>query len=106
MKLLRPRSLMGQMLLAVAVALLLVQGVSAVLIYRAQRDRRFVPLAVVTVFFAVNIIISTMFLRWHYAIDVAAGLALAVTVRLAGPWLAAWEGRYRNRQGYPGAWEI
>lgn len=39
MKLLRPRSLMGQMLLAVAVALLLVQGVSAVLIYRAQRER-------------------------------------------------------------------
>ncbi|MDE8650773.1 ATP-binding protein [Novosphingobium album (ex Liu et al. 2023)] len=35
----RPRSLMGQMLLAVAVALLLVQSISAVLIYRAQRER-------------------------------------------------------------------
>lgn len=39
MKRLRPSSLMGQMLLAVAAALLLVQGLGAVLIYRAQRDR-------------------------------------------------------------------
>ncbi|EIZ79248.1 sensor signal transduction histidine kinase [Novosphingobium sp. Rr 2-17] len=34
----RPRSLMGQMLLAVAAALLLVQGLSAILIYRAQLE--------------------------------------------------------------------
>src|SRR5690242_13001272 len=35
-----PRSLMGQMLLAVAVALLLVQGIGAALVYRAQTERR------------------------------------------------------------------
>ena len=35
-----PRSLQGQVLLAVALALLLVQGISAVLLYRAQADRR------------------------------------------------------------------
>jgi signal transduction histidine kinase len=35
-----PRSLMGQMLLAVAVALLLVQGIGAALVYRAQAERR------------------------------------------------------------------
>ena len=35
-----PRSLMGQMLLAVAVALLLVQGFGAMLVYRAQSERR------------------------------------------------------------------
>ncbi|PNU03975.1 sensor histidine kinase [Novosphingobium guangzhouense] len=34
----RPRSLMGQMLLAVAAALLLVQGIGALLVYRAQRE--------------------------------------------------------------------
>lgn len=34
-----PRSLTGQMLLAVAVALLMVQGLGAFLIYRAQHDR-------------------------------------------------------------------
>lgn len=35
---LRPRSLMGQMLMAVAAALLLVQGLGALLIYRAQKE--------------------------------------------------------------------
>ncbi|KMS55324.1 histidine kinase [Novosphingobium barchaimii LL02] len=35
---LRPKSLMGQMLLAVAAALLLVQGIGAILVYRAQRE--------------------------------------------------------------------
>lgn len=39
-----PRSLMGQMLLAVAVALLLVQGLGAFLVYRAQSERREVAL--------------------------------------------------------------
>lgn len=34
----RPKSLMGQMLMAVAVALLLVQGIGAILVYRAQRE--------------------------------------------------------------------
>lgn len=34
-----PRNLMGQMLLAVAVALLLVQGIGAALVYRAQKER-------------------------------------------------------------------
>lgn len=34
-----PRSLQGQMLLAVALALLLAQGISAMLLYRAQTDR-------------------------------------------------------------------
>jgi signal transduction histidine kinase len=35
-----PKSLRGQLLLAVAVALLLAQGISAVLLYRAQTERR------------------------------------------------------------------
>lgn len=35
-----PRSLQGQLLLAVALALLLAQGISAVLLYRAQAERR------------------------------------------------------------------
>jgi len=36
----------------------------------------------VFLFFTLNIIVSTMLLRWHYAVDVAAGLALATTARL------------------------
>ena len=39
-----PRSLLGQMLLAVALALLLVQGIGALLVYRAQAERREVDL--------------------------------------------------------------
>ena len=39
MRFLKPRSLMGQMLLAVALALLLVQGIGAFLVYRAQSAR-------------------------------------------------------------------
>ena len=35
-----PRSLRGQLLLAVAAALLLAQGISAALLYRAQTERR------------------------------------------------------------------
>ena len=35
-----PRSLMSQMMLAVAVALLLAQGIGALLVYRAQAERR------------------------------------------------------------------
>ncbi len=35
-----PRSLQGQLLLAIALALLLAQGISAVLLYRAQAERR------------------------------------------------------------------
>lgn len=38
LKILRPHSLMGQMLLAVAAALLLVQGLGTFLVYRAQRE--------------------------------------------------------------------
>ncbi|KQM21388.1 sensor histidine kinase [Novosphingobium sp. Leaf2] len=38
MRIPQPRSLMGHMLLAVAAALLLVQGIGAMLIYRAQRE--------------------------------------------------------------------
>ncbi|MXO65841.1 sensor histidine kinase [Altericroceibacterium endophyticum] len=40
MRRLFPRSLLGQMLLAVAVALFVAQGISAILLYRAQEQRR------------------------------------------------------------------
>ena len=39
MRAMLPRNLMGQMLLAVALALLLVQGIGAILVYRAQSER-------------------------------------------------------------------
>ena len=45
-----------------------------------------------------------MFLRWHYAIDVFAGIALAVSVAWAVPRLVTWEERRRARFGSQGAW--
>lgn len=47
-------------------------------------------------FFAVQIAISTMFLRWHYLVDVVAGLTLAATVALVAPRVARWEERRRE----------
>jgi membrane-associated phospholipid phosphatase len=40
--------------------------------------------APVTAFFTANIIIATLFLRWHYAVDVLAGLLLAVLAQRLG----------------------
>ncbi len=46
----------------------------------------------VIAFFAINMIIATMFLRWHWAIDVVAGLALAFTARAIAVRVARREG--------------
>lgn len=50
-------------------------------------------------FFAANIIGATMFLRWHYVIDVFAGFALAVTAALVSPAVTRWEVARRRAQG-------
>lgn len=60
----------------------------------ALRHRRTAPYRLlwpVTVFFAANIIPSTMLLRWHYAIDVVAGLVLAVAAQRIAIAVAARE---------------
>jgi membrane-associated phospholipid phosphatase len=58
----------------------------------------------VVAFFAANIIVATMFLRWHWVIDVVAGLILAG----AGWWLGVivtdYELRRRRRQKLPESW--
>lgn len=64
--------------------------------------RRF---ALPATFWTVNIIAATIVLRWHWAIDVVAGLALAVTSVVLTPRLVdAWQ-RVRARFGMaPGAY--
>ena len=52
----------------------------------------------VLAFFAVNIIIATMFLRWHWGIDVVFGLLLAITARR----IAAWVGPQEALRGIDG----
>ena len=73
---------------------------------RARRDARWRLPAGVTAFMAANIVVSTMLLRWHYAIDVIAGLLLASATALIAPRLAAWEDRFRRSLGYDAVWSF
>lgn len=50
-------------------------------------------------FAATQIIIATMFLRWHYLIDIFAGITLATTAALGSHRLVTWETARRERAG-------
>jgi hypothetical protein len=55
-------------------------------------------------FVATQIIVATMFLRWHYLVDVVAGLALAVAGSVVSQAIADWEHDRRVRLGVQAAW--
>ncbi len=55
-------------------------------------------------FFAVNIIVATMFLRWHWLVDVVAGLALAVTSQALGVVVTRFELSRRARDHLQPTW--
>lgn len=55
-------------------------------------------------FFVFNIIIATMFLRWHWLVDIVAGLVLAFAAFLGGVHGTRWERRHRAELGLPPAW--
>ena len=55
-------------------------------------------------FVAVNIIIATMFLRWHYVIDVVAGLLLSVTALIVSVRTVRWELVHRAERGLNRIW--
>ena len=46
-----------------------------------------------------QIILATMFLRWHYLIDIFAGLTLATFAALASHPIVTWEAGHRVRRG-------
>lgn len=50
-------------------------------------------------FFAAQIILATMFLRWHWLIDVFAGLALSFTAAFGSRAIVNWEWARRARLG-------
>lgn len=58
----------------------------------------------IVAFFALNIIGATIFLRWHYLVDVVAGLALAITANLVAGRLTAVELARRERLGLGDPW--
>ncbi len=55
-------------------------------------------------FIAVNIVGATIFLRWHYAIDVVTGLCLAFTSVLVSERLVEWEIGARIARGVEQVW--
>ena len=61
-------------------------------------------IATVSTFFALNIVCSTVVLRWHYLVDVLAGLGLAFGAAWAAPRLAKVEGDVRVKAGFGPAW--
>jgi len=75
---------------------------------RARRTRAmwWWVVAAVTAVFALNIVASTIVLRWHYAVDLVAGVALAGLAAHAAPRFAALESKLRARLGLSGAWSF
>lgn len=63
-------------------------------------------LARVTAAFAANIVVSTVALRWHYVIDVVAGLALAALAAWLAPRVSRLEARWRRRAGLSSPWDL
>ncbi len=78
--------------------------VMALFSFRHRREFPFRYTWVPVVFFTANIIIATMFLRWHYVIDVVAGLSLALGTSLLAPRVVAWEYARRERLGLASVW--
>jgi membrane-associated phospholipid phosphatase len=73
---------------------------------RVSKHRAWLAAAMVTSFFAFNIVCSTIVLRWHYAVDVIAGLALASFAAWCAPRLQLIERRLRGRAGLAPAWSF
>jgi hypothetical protein len=59
----------------------------------------------VMAFVATQIIIATMFLRWHYLVDIVAGLTLAIAASFIGQHVSDWERAKRDRLGLQPTWE-
>lgn len=55
----------------------------------------------VMAFSATQIIVATMFLRWHYLIDIIAGITLATTAALVSLRVVRWETTRRVQAGVP-----
>jgi hypothetical protein len=71
---------------------------------RHRRARPFNVVWLATAFATANLVVATVFLRWHYVIDVIAGGALALAAHLLAPRIARGETVYRERRGLDEVW--
>jgi membrane-associated phospholipid phosphatase len=82
-------------------------GAPTVLALFSYRNRKELPYRYtwpIVTFCTVNIIIATMFLRWHYLIDVIAGFSIAVGVVFLSRPIVRWELARRRRGGLGELW--
>ena len=82
-------------------------GAPTVLALFSYRNRKHMPYRYtwpIVTFCTANIIIATMFLRWHYLIDVVAGFSIAVSVVLLSRPIVRWELARRRREGLGDLW--
>jgi len=82
-------------------------GAPTVLALFSYRNRHKLPYRYtwpIVAFCTANIIIATMFLRWHYLIDVIAGFSIAVTAVLISRPIVRWELARRKREGLGDLW--
>jgi hypothetical protein len=73
----------------------------------AFRHRRAEPFRTAwgpTVFAVSQIVVATMFLRWHYVVDVCVGLGHGVSTAFIASAVAKWEETFRARTGRPPVW--
>jgi len=78
--------------------------VLALFSYRNRKELPFRYTWPIVTFCTVNIIIATMFLRWHYLIDVIAGFSIAVSAVLLSRPIVRWEIARRRREGLGELW--
>ncbi|WP_394826909.1 phosphatase PAP2 family protein [Pendulispora albinea] len=71
----------------------------AIFSYRHRKHLPFKYSWPVVGFFAGQIIIATMFLRWHYLIDIFAGITLATFANIVAAKVPRWEAERRKRLG-------
>ena len=74
----------------------------------AFRHRRELPMRwtwLPTCFFVGNIVVATMFLRWHYGVDVLAGALLAFAAQRTAIFAWRWEGTRERRGRRQAVWE-
>ncbi len=76
----------------------------AIFSYKHRDQRPFSFTWPLTAIGAANIIGATIFLRWHYAIDVLAGITLAATAANLAAWLSAREEARRAALGLSKSW--